>query len=58
LAAGIATLDALTRDPHDRITASTARLVQGLRDLAARHDVPFTAGHAGSMWGFSSARNP
>jgi glutamate-1-semialdehyde 2,1-aminomutase len=26
--------------------------VQGLRDIAARHGVPFTAGHAGSMWGF------
>jgi len=58
MAAGIATLDALTRDLHDRITASTARLVQGLRDLAARHDVPFTAGHAGSMWGFFFRAEP
>lgn len=52
MAAGIATLDALTRDVHDRITAQTARLVDGLRAVAARHGVPFTAGHAGSMWGF------
>lgn len=52
MAAGIATLDVLTRDLHDRITARTARLVQGLREVAARHQVPFTAGHAGSMWGF------
>jgi glutamate-1-semialdehyde 2,1-aminomutase len=52
MAAGIATLDALTRDLHDKITARTARLVQGLRDMAARQGVPFTADHAGSMWGF------
>ena len=52
MAAGIATLDALTRDVHDQITARTARLVQGLRDNAARQGVPFTADHAGSMWGF------
>jgi glutamate-1-semialdehyde 2,1-aminomutase len=52
MAAGIATLDALTRDVHDRITAQTARLVDGLVAIAARHGVPFTAGHAGSMWGF------
>ncbi|MBU6364946.1 MAG: glutamate-1-semialdehyde 2,1-aminomutase [Gemmatimonadetes bacterium] len=52
MAAGLATLGALTREVHDGITARTGRLVQGLRDIAARHGVPFTAGHAGSMWGF------
>lgn len=52
MAAGIATLDALTRDVHDGIAARTEQLVQGLRDVAARHGVPFTAGSAGSMWGF------
>ena len=35
---GLATLDMLTRDLHDSITAQTARLVQGLRDVAARHE--------------------
>jgi glutamate-1-semialdehyde 2,1-aminomutase len=52
MAAGIATLGALTREVHDSITAQTAVLVQGLRDIAARHGVPFSASHAGSMWGF------
>ena len=52
MAAGLATLGALTPEVHDGITARTGRLVQGLRDIAARHGVPFTAGHAGSMWGF------
>lgn len=52
MAAGIATLDALTRDVHNGITARTEQLVQGLRRVAARHGVPFTAGSAGSMWGF------
>ncbi|MBP6774801.1 MAG: glutamate-1-semialdehyde 2,1-aminomutase [Gemmatimonadaceae bacterium] len=52
MAAGIATLDALTRDVHDGIAARTEQLVQGLRNVAARRGVPFTAGSAGSMWGF------
>ncbi len=52
MAAGIATLGALTQDVHDTITTNTARLVDGMRAMATRHDVPFTASHAGSMWGF------
>ncbi|MEN9509867.1 MAG: hypothetical protein RLZZ621_2430 [Gemmatimonadota bacterium] len=52
MAAGLATLSALTRPVHDWITAHTADLVQGMRDIAARHGVPFAASHAGSMWGF------
>ncbi len=52
MAGGLATLGALTRDVHDGITAQTANLVQGLRDLAARRSVPFSASHSGSMWGF------
>ncbi|MFN9424438.1 glutamate-1-semialdehyde 2,1-aminomutase [Gemmatimonas sp.] len=52
MAGGLATLRALTREVHDGITAQTAALVQGLRDLAARPGVPFTASHSGSMWGF------
>ena len=58
MAAGIATLDSLTRDVHDRITKRTAGLVQGLRAMAARHDVPFTADSAGSMFGFFFRREP
>ncbi len=52
MAGGLATLGALTRDVHDGITAQTANLVQGLRDIAARRSVPFSASHSGSMWGF------
>ncbi|MCC6242305.1 MAG: glutamate-1-semialdehyde 2,1-aminomutase [Gemmatimonadaceae bacterium] len=52
MAAGIATLDALTREVHDAMTAQTGVLVAGLREIAARRGVPFTAEHAGSMWGF------
>lgn len=52
MAGGLATLGALTREVHDGITAQTANLVQGMRDIAARHGVPFSASHSGSMWGF------
>ena len=58
MAAGIATLGALTRDVHDAITQQTARLVDGLRVVAAKHHVPLTASHAGSMWGFFFRAEP
>jgi len=58
MAAGIATLTALTPQLHDRITKRTASLVRGLQESAARHRVPFTANHAGSMWGFFFRAEP
>lgn len=58
MAGGLATLGALTREVHDGITAQTANLVQGMRDIAARHGVPFTASHSGSMWGFFFHEGP
>lgn len=58
MAAGIATLTALTPALHDRIAARTARLVQGLRECAARRGIPFTADAAGSMWGLFFRAEP
>ncbi|HVX39019.1 MAG TPA: glutamate-1-semialdehyde 2,1-aminomutase [Gemmatimonadaceae bacterium] len=58
MAGGIATLDGLTPDVHDAIVARTARLVQGLREIAARRGIPFTADGAGSMWGFFFRAEP
>ncbi len=58
MAAGIATLRALTPDVHDDITRKTSRLVQGLREIAARRALPFTADSAGSMWGFFFRAEP
>jgi glutamate-1-semialdehyde 2,1-aminomutase len=58
MAAGLATLTALTPLLHDRIAARTATLVRGLAASAARHDVPFTIGEAGSMWGFFFRAEP
>ena len=52
MAAGLATLGALTREVHDGIAARTRTLVAGLREIAARRGVPFQADAVGSMWGF------
>jgi glutamate-1-semialdehyde 2,1-aminomutase len=52
MAAGYATLTALTAELHDRIAKRTSDLVSGLTGIASRLGVPFTAGSAGSMWGF------
>ena len=43
---------------HQRIADRTCRLVQELRQIAARRGVPFTADFAGSMWGFFFRSEP
>jgi glutamate-1-semialdehyde 2,1-aminomutase len=58
MAAGIATLRALTPAVHELISDRTARLVAGLRTAAAREGVSFTADSAGSMWGFFFRAEP
>ena len=58
MAAGIATLTALTPTLSTDIERATGELVAGLRAIASDLDVPFTADHAGSMWGFFFARGP
>jgi glutamate-1-semialdehyde 2,1-aminomutase len=58
MAAGLATLSTLTPALHSRIEKRTATLVEGLQKIAADLAVPFTAGHAGSMWGFFFSGNP
>jgi glutamate-1-semialdehyde 2,1-aminomutase len=58
MASGLATIRALTPALFDSIAARTARLVQGLREIAARRGVPFTADCAGSMWGFFFRAEP
>ena len=58
MAAGIATLQALTPELHDHLTMRTRTLVRGLVESAARHGVPVTADSAGSMWGFFFRTEP
>jgi glutamate-1-semialdehyde 2,1-aminomutase len=52
MAAGLATLDALTPELHTTMERRTSRLVRGMLESAARQGIPFTAAHAGTMWGF------
>jgi glutamate-1-semialdehyde 2,1-aminomutase len=58
MAGGIATLTALTPDVHAGIAQRTRALVEGLRHIAARRGVPFTADCAGSMFGFFFRAEP
>jgi glutamate-1-semialdehyde 2,1-aminomutase len=58
MAAGIATLSALTPAVHAAMDASAERLVTGFREAASRAGVPFTADHAGSMWGYFFTAGP
>jgi glutamate-1-semialdehyde 2,1-aminomutase len=58
MAAGIATLTALTPALHARIEKRTTALVEGLQMIARELGVPLTADCAGSMWGFFFSENP
>jgi glutamate-1-semialdehyde 2,1-aminomutase len=58
MAAGIATLTALTPELHARIEKRTTAMVEGLQKQADGLDVPFTADCAGSMWGFFFCKGP
>jgi glutamate-1-semialdehyde 2,1-aminomutase len=58
MAAGIATLTSLTMGVHESIASRTRALVEGLRGIAARRGVPFTADSAGSMFGFFFRAEP
>jgi len=58
MAAGLATLSTLTPALHSIIERRTATLVEGLQKIAEDLEVPFTAGYAGSMWGFFFREEP
>ena len=58
MAAGIATLTALTPGLHSIIEKRTSALVGGLQKIADELGVPFSADCAGSMWGFFFSSNP
>jgi glutamate-1-semialdehyde 2,1-aminomutase len=58
MAAGAATLRALTPSVHAGVERCTAALSAGLREAAARLGIAFTTAHAGSMWGFFFRESP
>jgi glutamate-1-semialdehyde 2,1-aminomutase len=58
MAGGIATLGALTPTVHDAIATQTRALVEGMRGIAARRGLPFSADSAGSMFGFFFRAEP
>lgn len=53
MAAGLAMLNALEADPHfhDKLSAKTELLTQGLEAIAAAKGIPFTTRFAGGMFG-------
>src|SRR5256714_4453244 len=57
MAAGTATLTALTPELHARIERRTVALVEGLQKIASE-GVPLSADCAGSMWGFFFSPEP
>jgi glutamate-1-semialdehyde 2,1-aminomutase len=58
MAGGIATLKALTPAVHESIALRTRALVEGMRGIAARRGIAFSAESAGSMFGFFFRQEP
>ena len=58
MAAGLATLSALTPALHSIIERRTTALVEGLQKIAGELRIPLAAGSAGSMWGFFFTEKP
>lgn len=53
MTAGLVTLRELLKPGvFDRITHTTAQLVQGIESLASQYSIPVQAGHLGTMFGF------
>ncbi len=54
MAAGLKTLELITeyRDLYPLLAKKTNQLVEGLRAKAAKHGIPLTTNHVGSMFGF------
>ena len=53
MAAGLKTLELITQPGfYEPLIEKTNQLVAGLKAAAARHDIPFTTNHVGSMFGF------
>jgi glutamate-1-semialdehyde 2,1-aminomutase len=58
MAAGIATLRLLSGATFAHLETLATRLCDGLTDVCRRHDVPFTAAAAGSMFGYFFTGGP
>jgi glutamate-1-semialdehyde 2,1-aminomutase len=58
MAAGIATLTALTPALHSIIEKRTTTLVRGLQKIGNELTVPLSVDCAGSMWGFFFSSKP
>lgn len=53
MAAGLKTLELITQPGfYEPVFAKTDQLIAGLKELAAKHSIPFTTNHVGSMFGF------
>jgi len=53
MAAGLKTLELITQPGfYEGVFKKTDQLIAGLKEAAARHNIPFTTNHVGSMFGF------
>jgi glutamate-1-semialdehyde 2,1-aminomutase len=58
MAAGVATLTALSEDTQQTLERRTGRLVEGLSAAAQRLAIPLVVGNVGSMWGLFFSKRP
>lgn len=59
MAAGLATLTEIEAAGfHDKLAATTTRLIKGMNEIAAQLDVPFCSASLGGMFGFYFSNKP
>ena len=59
MAAGLAMLNAVSKPEfYTNLTATTASLVSGMRDVANKHNIPMSFNQVGSMFGYFFSKEP
>ncbi|MEG0254135.1 MAG: glutamate-1-semialdehyde 2,1-aminomutase [Vagococcus sp.] len=58
MAAGIATLEQLTRKDYDEMNKKAVRLTDGIKEAANEFNIPVQTTCRGTMWGFFFNENP
>lgn len=55
---GISTLNQLSPELYDQMTAKVDRLAKGIADAAQAHNVPVVVHHVGTMWSYFFNQGP
>lgn len=58
MAAGIATLEQLTKEDYEEMNKKVLQLTNGIKEIANQHHIPIQVSARGTMWGFFFNESP